>query len=66
MLDETFKSIVLITHHNDEETIGLVLNNPSKIKLHEIIDNLPESDFPVYIGGPVSKNQFITYTDLVS
>ena len=57
MLDETFfKSIILITHHNEEETIGLVLNKPSKIKLHEIINNLPESDFPVYIGGPVSKN----------
>ena len=56
MLDETFfKSIILITHHNEEETIGLVLNNPSKIKLHEIINNLPESDFPVYIGGRTDR-----------
>ena len=38
MLDDTFfKSIILITHHNSEETIGLIINNPSKIKLYEII-----------------------------
>ena len=54
--DSFFKAIVLVTHHNFEETIGLVINHPSKIKLHEIIDDIPNSDFPVYIGGPVSKN----------
>ena len=57
MLDDNFfKSVVLITHHNINETIGLVLNNPSKISLYEIINDIPESDFPVYIGGPVAKN----------
>ena len=36
MIDDTFfKSIILITHHNNDESIGLVINNPSKIKLHE-------------------------------
>ena len=57
MLDDNFfKSVVLITHHNVNETIGLVLNNPSKISLFEIINDIPQSDFPVYIGGPVAKN----------
>ena len=65
MLDETFfKSIILITHHNSEETIGLIINNPSKIKLYEIIDDLPKSDFPVYIGGPVAKNSIHYIHDL--
>lgn len=57
MLDDTFfKGIILITHHNYEESIGLVINRPSKIKLHEIISEIPVSNFPVYIGGPVAKN----------
>ena len=65
MLDDTFfKSIILITHHNCEETIGLIINNPSKIKLYEIIDDLPKSDFPVYIGGPVAKNSIHYIHDL--
>ena len=56
-----FKSVILLTHHNDEESIGLVLNQPTTINLNEIISNFPLSDFPVYIGGPVGKNaiQFI-------
>ena len=51
-----FKSVVLITHHSNEESIGLILNQPTKINLNQIIDNLPKADFPVYIGGPVEKN----------
>jgi putative transcriptional regulator len=56
-----FKSVVLITHHTTDESIGLVINHGTKINLHEIINNIPPNDFPVYIGGPVEKNavQFI-------
>tara|TARA_B110001454_G_scaffold210856_1_gene225851 strand:+ start:79 stop:630 length:552 start_codon:yes stop_codon:yes gene_type:complete len=50
-----FKSVVLLTHHNDEESIGLILNHPTKINLNEILNNIPLSDFPIYIGGPVEK-----------
>ena len=56
-----FKSVVLLTHHNDDESTGLILNQPTKINLNEILNNIPLSDFPVYIGGPVAKQslQFI-------
>ena len=58
---EFFKSIVLITHHNNDESIGLILNQPTKINLNEILNDIPLSNLPIYIGGPVSKNsiQFI-------
>ena len=51
-----FKSVVLLTHHSDEESIGLVLNQPTEIYLNEILNDIPLSDLPVYIGGPVAKN----------
>ncbi len=51
-----FKSVVLLTHHNNDETIGLVLNNPTKIKLNDILENVSSSDFLIYLGGPVEKN----------
>ena len=56
-----FKTVVLIMHHTTDESIGLVLNQGTKINLHEILNDIPLSDFPVYIGGPVEKNaiQFI-------
>ena len=56
-----FKSVVLITHHCINESVGLILNQKTKINLNELIDDIPSSNFPVYIGGPVEKNaiQFI-------
>ena len=50
-----FKSVVLLTHHSNEESLGIILNQPTKIYLHEILDNIPISNFPIYIGGPVEK-----------
>ena len=64
-----FKSVILITHHSNDESIGLVLNQGTKIQLKQIINNVPMGDFPVYIGGPVEKNsiQFIhTLGDVIS
>ena len=51
-----FKSVILITHHTNDESIGLVLNQGTKIQLKQIINDMPMGDFPVYIGGPVAKN----------
>ena len=33
-----FKSVVLLTHHSSDESIGLVLNHPTKIHLNEILN----------------------------
>lgn len=63
-----FKSVILIMHHTAEESIGLVLNQGTKINLNEILDNVPLANFPVYIGGPVERNaiQFIhTLGDII-
>lgn len=63
-----FKSVVLITHHTNDESIGFVLNHGTKIQLNQILNDIPLGDFPVYIGGPVEKNaiQFIhTLGDII-
>ena len=56
-----FKSVILITHHTANESLGLVLNQGTNIKLNEILNNIPSIDFPLYIGGPVERTsiQFI-------
>ena len=51
-----FKSVVLITHHDEYESIGLTLNHKTNIQLNEIVENIPAGEFPVSIGGPVEKN----------
>tara|TARA_B100001971_G_C18212834_1_gene551855 strand:- start:95 stop:436 length:342 start_codon:yes stop_codon:yes gene_type:complete len=51
-----FRSVILLAVHNEQESVGFVLNQPTKIKIHHLIKNFPKSDFPIYIGGPVERN----------
>ncbi len=60
--DPNFKrSIILLSEHNEEGSIGFILNKPTKFKISQIMDDFPEFEAPVYLGGPVQINtlQFI-------
>jgi len=50
------RSIVYLTEHNQEGSFGFVLNKPLEININEIVDDFPECDFPISVGGPVSNN----------
>jgi len=57
LMDNYFKrSIVLITEHSDEGTVGFVLNKPVNMKVNEIVTDFPEIEAVVSIGGPVQTN----------
>lgn len=57
MLDPNFKrSVILLTDHNDTESVGFILNQPTKVGINDIIDEFPPFDASVYIGGPVQKD----------
>lgn len=52
--DAYFKrSVVLLTEHNDEGTLGLVLNNPINFEVTQILADFPPTESLVGIGGPV-------------
>lgn len=52
--DPNFKrSVVLMAEHGEEGTLGFVLNHPSQLLLKDLVPDLWEADFPVFIGGPV-------------
>lgn len=52
--DSYFKrSVVLITEHTNDGTLGFVLNNPVNFRVNEIIRNFPPIRSLVSIGGPV-------------
>lgn len=56
-LGDIFKrSVILITEHNEEGSVGFIINKSTDYKLHEVIDDFPEFDAPVYAGGPVQQN----------
>jgi putative transcriptional regulator len=57
LYDFYFKtSIVLITEHNDEGTIGFVLNKPVKATIQDIIPDFSNNKFSISLGGPVSTD----------
>lgn len=52
--DSYFKrSVVLLTEHNNEGTLGFVLNNPVKFRIDEVLHDFPPINSLVGIGGPV-------------
>jgi len=55
--DSYFKrSVVYLTEHNVEGSVGFVLNKPIDLKVHDIIQDFPEFDANISIGGPVNTN----------
>ena len=53
--DSSFnRSVILLSEHNDEGSIGFIMNKPSKYTLNDLIPEI-ESDLIIYNGGPVSK-----------
>lgn len=54
--DNSFnRSVILLTEHNNDGSIGFIVNKPS---IHTIVDLIPEikSTHVVYNGGPVSED----------
>lgn len=53
------RSVVFITEHNKNGTVGLIINKILEYNLKDIVKTFSEIDSPVYFGGPVQ-------TELVS
>ncbi|HMR41106.1 MAG TPA: YqgE/AlgH family protein [Ignavibacteria bacterium] len=57
MLGDIFKrSVILLTEHNEDGSVGFILNKPTDLKLNEIIEDFPEFDAKIYLGGPVQRD----------
>lgn len=57
LADDYFnRAVIILTKHNENETIGFVLNNIVSVQLNEIIPNFPQLKAIVSIGGPVAPN----------
>ncbi len=50
------RTVVLLTEHQDEGTVGFVLNRQYENTLDELIPEIEGHKVPVYYGGPVQMN----------
>lgn len=52
--DPNFKrSVILLADYQIQSTLGFVLNQPSEYLLKDLVPDLWEANFPIFIGGPV-------------
>ncbi len=57
MMDTNFKrSVVLMCEHEDDGSLGFILNKSLKMKINELISGFPDIDCTVYYGGPVQTD----------
>lgn len=50
------RTVILMCEHNEEGSLGFVLNKPSTLKLEDVIDEVQGIDITLYTGGPVQQN----------
>lgn len=57
-LNDTYfrRSVVLLTEHSEEGSVGFVLNKPVALSVDDVLTDFPEIDTEVSIGGPVNTN----------
>ncbi len=57
MLDPNFKrSAVILCEHNEEGSVGFIMNKPLKTRIDELIEDFPEFASEVFFGGPVQTD----------
>lgn len=54
-------SVIMLVDYNDgEEALGLVMNNATGHTLDEYLDGVaPQTDIPVYCGGPIGEDRMV-------
>lgn len=57
-LNDTYfrRSVVLLTEHSKEGSVGFVLNKPVELSVSDVLKDFPEIDASISIGGPVNTN----------
>jgi len=63
------KTIILIVEHNQNGTIGFIINQPTDLKVHDLLPDFHEFSISVKKGGPVEINNLFfihKYPDLIN
>src|SRR5215469_15318171 len=67
LVDPNFRrTVVLITHHDDEGAMGLVLTRPSEVRVEDAVPelaSLPGVGGVVHIGGPVQPEAIMALAE---
>jgi len=57
------RSVILLVEHNQDGTVGFIINKPIDIEINSIVNDLDDIHASVFFGGPVNKdNLFFIHT----
>ena len=57
LADPNFKrTVILLTEHGEEGSVGFVLNRPTKLTINNVLEDFPDFDAPLHVGGPVQQD----------
>ena len=56
------RSVILITEHEENGSMGFIVNKPTEFFVADLIEGFPDMDMPLFSGGPVQNdNVFILH-----
>lgn len=50
------RTVVLLCDHNEQGSVGFVLNRYADIQLQDVVEELAQTDAKLFLGGPVEQN----------
>ncbi|UXE67797.1 MAG: YqgE/AlgH family protein [Chryseotalea sp. WA131a] len=50
------RTLILLTEHNEEGSVGFILNKPSESQIGDVMPDITNLRSPVCIGGPVQQD----------
>lgn len=50
------RTVILLVEHNEEGSLGFVMNRQLEPFLHDLVEDAPNFDAPVFMGGPVEQD----------
>ena len=57
------RSVVLMMDHDEHGSMGMIINRETEYFVNDLVDDFPEFDSKVFLGGPVqTDNIFILHT----
>ena len=61
--DDIFnRSVVLLSEHNKNDTVGFILNKKVNLRISNLLPNI-KVDFDLFFGGPVETNSIFFISD---
>ncbi len=53
--DNFYRSVILLTDHNDNGSVGFIQNKPTEFVVNDFLKEL-KCNYPIYRGGPVEED----------